>query len=91
MQSATDTPTVRHFNPSLDIGTDYRADWKEVTGSTAYTNPYRVGWEKFLRHVAAEAPLASDLSAGIRDVQLAEACYRSVAERTWIALEDATS
>jgi predicted dehydrogenase len=91
MQRATDTPTVRHFNPSLDVGTEYRADWKEVTGSTAYTNPYRVGWEKFLRHVAAEAPLASDLSAGIRDVQLAEACYRSVAERTWIALEDATS
>lgn len=91
MQRATSTPTVRHFNPSLDIGTDYHADWKEVAGSTAYTNPYRVGWEKFLRHIATGAPFASDLSAGIRDVQLAEACYRSVAERTWIALEDATA
>jgi len=37
------------------------------------------------------APFASDLSAGIRDVQLAEACYRSVAERTWIVLEDVTA
>ncbi len=54
-----------------------------------YTNPYRVGWEHFLRHVAADAPLTSDLAAGIRDVQLAEACYRSAAEGKWIALDDA--
>lgn len=87
MQSAADTPTVRHFNPSVDIGADYRADWKEVAGA-AYTNPYRIGWENFLRHVATGAPLVSDLSAGIRDVQLGQACHRSVAERTWIALED---
>jgi predicted dehydrogenase len=91
MQSAAETPAVRHFNPNFDIGADYRADWKEVTGSTTYTNPYRVGWENFLRHIAAGAPFVSDLSAGIRDVQLAEACYRSVAERTWIALEDVTA
>jgi predicted dehydrogenase len=91
MQSAAKTPTVRHFNPSLDIGADYRADWEAVAGSAAYTNPYRVGWENFLRHIVTGAPFASDLSAGIRDVQLAEACYRSVAERTWIALEDVTA
>jgi predicted dehydrogenase len=91
MQGAAETPTVGHFNPNFDIGADYRADWKEVTGSTTYTNPYRVGWENFLRHIAGGAPFASDLSAGIRDVQLAEACCRSVAERTWIALEDVTA
>ena len=91
MQGAAETPTVRHFNPNLDIGADYRADWKEVTGSATYTNPYRVGWENFLRHIATGAPFASDLSAGVRDVQLAEACYRSVAERTWIVLEDVTA
>ena len=90
-QSAADTPSVRHFNPSVDIGADYRADWKEVAGEGSYTNPYRVGWENFLRHVATGAPLKSDLSAGIRDVQLAEACSRSVAERAWVALEDVTA
>jgi len=88
-QSAAETPTVRHFNPTVDIGADYRADWKEVPGAGNYTNPYRVGWERFLRHIAADAPLTSDLAAGIRDVQLAEACYRSAAERKWIALDDA--
>jgi len=88
-QSAAETPTVRHFNPTVDIGADYRADWKEVPGAGNYTNPYRVGWERFLRHIAADAPLTSDLAAGIRDVQLAEACYRSAAEGKWIALDDA--
>jgi predicted dehydrogenase len=87
-QSAGETPVVRHFNPSVDIGADYRADWNEVAGTGAYTNPYRVGWERFLHHVFVDAPLFSDLSAGIRDVQLAQACHRSVAEQKWIALED---
>ena len=84
MQSAADTPTVRHFNPDKDVGADYRAGWTEAPAAASYINPYRVGWENFLRHVATGAPLASDLSAGIRDVQLAEACARSAAEGRWV-------
>ncbi len=88
IQSASETPTIRHFNPNTDIGVDYCSGWKEAVGAVAYTNPYRIGWENFLRHVATGAQLVSDLSAGIRDVQLAEACYRSVAEEKWIAIGD---
>ena len=88
MQCSAETPTIRHFNPSMDIGSDYRGGWQELAGSSVYTNPYRVGWENFLRHIANDAPLVSDLSAGIRDVQLAEACYRSVAEKKWIGIDD---
>ncbi len=87
-QSAADTPTLRRFNPDADIGADYRGQWQEVAGAAAYPNPYRVGWENFLRHVVAGAPLNCDLAAGIRDVQLAQACYRSAAERKWITLDD---
>ncbi len=87
-QSAADTPTIRRFNPDADIGADYRAQWKEVAGAAAYINPYRVGWENFLRHVVADAPLTCDLSAGIRDVRLAEACIRSAAQQKWITLDD---
>ena len=87
MQSASDTPTVRHFNPDKDIGADYRAGWSEAPAAASHTNPYRVGWENFLHHVTAGAPLASDLSAGIRDVQLAEACARSAAEGGWVTLD----
>ena len=89
MQSAGDTPDVRHINPMVDIGFDYRRDWKEVSESVDPTNPYRIGWERFLRHVAAGEPLASDLSAGIRDVKLVEACYRSATEGRWITLDEA--
>ncbi len=89
-QSKPDTPTIRRFNPDTDIGADYRGQWKEVAGAEAYTNPYRVGWENFLRHVVTGAALNCDLAAGVRDVQLAEACYRSAAEQKWIALDDVT-
>jgi predicted dehydrogenase len=88
VQSAPDTPTIRRFNPDTDIGEDYRAQWTEVADATAYTNPYRVGWENFLRHVVADAPLLCNFAAGLRDVQLAEACYRSVAQQTWVTLDD---
>ena len=87
-QSATDTPAIRHINPTVDIGADYRGGWKEVTTAGTYANPYRVGWEYFIRHVVSDAPFVSDLSAGIRDVQLAEACCRSVSEQKWITLEE---
>jgi predicted dehydrogenase len=87
-QSASDTPTIRRFNPDTDIAADYRGQWKEVAGAPTYTNPYRVGWENFLRHVVADAPLVCNFAAGIRDVQLAEACYRSAAEQKWITLDD---
>ncbi len=87
-QSAADTPTIRHFNVNSDIGADYRTDWKEVSAAGPYTNPYRVGWERFLCHVARGEPQTSDFSAGIRDVQLAQACALSAAEGRWVALDD---
>jgi predicted dehydrogenase len=91
VQSAADTPTIRRFNPDADIGADYRGQWTEVAGGAAYPNPYRVGWENFLRHVVAGGALTCDLSAGIRDVQLAEACIRSAAQQKWISLDDISS
>lgn len=87
-QSAGDTPDIRHINPMVDISFDYLRDWKEVSEPVDPTNPYRVGWERFLRHIVAGEPLASDLSAGIRDVKLVEACHRSVNEGRWIALDE---
>ena len=46
--------------------------------------------ENFLRHVADDAPLTNDFAAGVRDVQLAQACYRSLAERKWVSLDEIT-
>jgi predicted dehydrogenase len=90
VQTTTQAPPVAHFSVMKDLGIDYREGWTDAPPLPAYRNPYRVGWEAFLRHVVIDAPLASDFAAGIRDVAFAEACHRSMAERTWIALPPAT-
>src|SRR5215510_1578762 len=85
VQTAAGTPTIAHFSVMKDIGADYRESWTDAPPLASYTNPYRVGWERFLRHVASDAPMPSDFAAGIRDVAFAEACHRSMTERAWIA------
>jgi predicted dehydrogenase len=86
-QEASETPRIAHFNVMEDIGADYRAPWREVAPSGPYGNPYRIGWEAFLRHVAVGAPLRATFAAGIRDVALAEACSRSHKEAQWVKLD----
>lgn len=80
------TPQTRHFSIAKDAGIDYRGHWSEVDDPGPFKNPYRIGWENFLRHVALGEPMQADLAAGIRDVAFAEACYRSMKDGTWISL-----
>ena len=87
VQTTADTPPVANFRLDRDADVDYRAGWSEVAAAGPAINSYRAGWEKFLRHLVAGTPLDSDLSAGIRDVAFAEACYRSMAERRWVEVE----
>ena len=84
--SNADTPKTAHFSIANDLNIDYRANWTEVSEGVSSMNPYRVGWENFLRHVATGAPMQADLAAGIRDVQFAQACYQSMKEAKWIDL-----
>ena len=84
VQSLVQTPAIAHFSVMKDIDADYRDGWRQAAPLASYVNPYRVGWERFLRHVATNAPLQSDWAAGIRDVAFAEACHRSMTERRWI-------
>jgi predicted dehydrogenase len=86
VQTTAQTPPVAHFSVMKDLNIDYRDGWTEAPALPAYRNPYRVGWEAFLRHVVTGATLTSDFAAGIRDVAFAEACQRSMVERSWIAL-----
>jgi predicted dehydrogenase len=86
-QTATETPRIAHFNVKEDIGADYRAGWRELPAAGPYQNPYRIGWEQFLRHVIAGEPLRSTFAAGIRDLALAEACVRSMKEDRWVTLD----
>ena len=84
VQTSAQTPAIAHFSVMKDINADYREGWSEAPPLAAYTNPYRVGWEAFLRHAASDAPMRSDFAAGIRDVAFAEACHRSMLERAWV-------
>jgi predicted dehydrogenase len=84
VQSGQATPAIAHFSVMKDIAADYREAWRQAPPLAHYRNPYRVGWEAFLRHVATGAPLACDFAAGIRDVAFAETCHRSMRERRWI-------
>jgi predicted dehydrogenase len=86
VQSTEDTPAIAHFSVMKDIAADYREGWGQAPPLAHYRNPYRVGWEAFLRHVATGAPFACDFAAGIRDVAFAEACHRSMRERRWVAM-----
>jgi predicted dehydrogenase len=86
VQTAAETPVIAHFSVMKDLGKDYRQDWREAPALPAYCNPYRVGWEQFLSHVASDAPLAADFAAGLRDVAFAEACQRSMADRAWVEM-----
>ncbi|HEY7244106.1 MAG TPA: Gfo/Idh/MocA family oxidoreductase [Xanthobacteraceae bacterium] len=86
IQPSAETPVIAHFSVMKDLGEDYREPWREAPPLVSYRNPYRVGWEQFLRHVAADAPLACDFAAGLRDVAFAEACHRSMAQRAWVEM-----
>ncbi len=88
-QAAGDTPLVRGFlmgrdADTMDVSVDYRENWEEEPDPAPYKNPYRYCWERFIRHVVSDEPFYADLSAGIRDVQLAEACLKSAQEGGWV-------
>ena len=65
----------------------FDSQWQEMPTLLPYLNPYREGWELFLRHVTEDGPFPSPLIEGAKGVQLAEACHRSHRERCWIDLE----
>jgi predicted dehydrogenase len=89
-QHAQQIPRTPHVSVASDAGIDYRDNWTEVEAGAVFTNPYRVGWEAFLRHLHADAPIVADFAAGIRDVQLAEACLRSVNDGAWVEMPQLT-
>lgn len=86
VQTGAQTPHTAHFSIAKDPGIDYRTHWREVTEGVSPVNPYRIGWENFLRHLVTGSPMKADFAAGIRDVQFAEACYRSMNDKAWVDL-----
>jgi predicted dehydrogenase len=87
VQSLAQTPKIPGFNANMDVGADYRRAWGEVDDLEIYRNPYRMGWEAYLRHLVSGSPIIATFAAGIRDVQFAQACNLSSRERRWVDME----
>ncbi len=85
IQSIEDTPTPI-WNPDIAQPIDFYENWKLVDDGIDYDNAFKVQWEKFIRHVVADAPFRWDLVEGAKGVQLAEAGLESWRQRKWIDL-----
>jgi predicted dehydrogenase len=81
---ATPRPFMDSENPQPMV---FDEQWQEMPTWLPYVNPYREGWELFLRHVAEDGAFPSPLLEGAKGVQLAEACHQSHRERRWVDLE----
>lgn len=75
------------WNVDARQATDLPGCWQEVPDVHSYVTPFRACWEGFLRHVAEDASWPSPLIEGAKGVQLADAAYRSHAERRWVDME----
>ncbi len=75
------------WNPDIEQPIDFFGGWQEVPDATVYDNAFKIQWEKFIRHVAADEPFPWDLMEGAKGVQLAEAGLKSWKEQKWAPLE----
>ncbi|MEH3090065.1 MAG: Gfo/Idh/MocA family oxidoreductase [Microbacterium arborescens] len=82
-RNATPKPV---WNPDLEDGHDYDADWQSVPTNDVFLNGFRQQWEEFLTSYVTETPYEFDLLAGARGVQLAEAGLQSSREGRKVAL-----
>ena len=72
------------WNPDEPQTMTFREQWDAVPDNEAFGNGFRLQWESFIRHVAADTPWHHDLLEGAKGVQLADCAMRSWAERRWI-------
>src|SRR6266566_4730521 len=80
-RAATPRPV---WNPDEPNPFDFYRQWEEVRDAAEPDNAFKVQWELFLRHVAADEPFVHDFYEGAKGVQLAELGLKSWAERRWV-------
>jgi predicted dehydrogenase len=72
------------WNPDEPQTMKFIEQWDEVPDTQVFGNGFRLQWEDFIRHVAADTPWHQDLMEGAKGVQLAELALQSWAERRWV-------
>ena len=83
IQHGTMTPKCV-WNPDIDSPIDFYENWERVPTNAIHDNAFKVQWELFLRHVAADEPFRWSLLEGAKGVQLAELGLESWAKRAWV-------
>ncbi len=79
-QPRADTPRAV-WNPDVPNPFAFYAQWREVPDEGPPDNAFKVQWEMFLRHVAADESFPHDFCEGAKGVQLAELGLQSWVER----------
>jgi len=72
------------WNPDLRQPMDFFAQWQDVPDTQLAENGFKVQWERFIRHVVADAPFQWSLLEGAKGVQLVECATQSWRERRWV-------
>lgn len=85
VQHRVTTPRAT-WNPDVSSSIDYRGHWTQVPAARGYDNAFKVQWERFLCHVAADEPFPWSLLEGAKGTQLAELGLQSWAERRWVVV-----
>jgi predicted dehydrogenase len=85
---ATPRPT---WNPDIDTPFNFLDQWMTVPSQQSFDNAFKIQWELYLRHIAANEPFPWGLLEGARGVQLAEKGIESWKDRKWIPLPDLKS
>jgi len=82
-QRLADTPRPV-WNPDVEQPINFFDGWTPLAPDETFDNAFKVQWELFLRHVAADEPFPWDLLEGAKGVQLAEAAMESWRKRRWV-------
>lgn len=88
VQSAGMTPKPT-WNPDIPQPIDFFAGWHLLPSAVEYDNAFKIQWELFLHHVAADQPFPWTLRRGAAGVALAEAGLRSWQQRRWVESTEA--
>ncbi len=62
----------------------FMEQWQTVPDTETYDNGFKIQWEHFIRHVAADEPFRWTLEEGAKGVQLVETALQSWQERRWV-------
>ena len=67
------------WNPDLRSPMNFFEHWQDVPDTRLAENGFKVQWERFIRHVVADAPFQWDLLEGAKGVQLVECATAELA------------